>query len=72
MQENANIHAFDNFECDDESGQMSMHLPIDSVIYQQYLKTFRPEEYSQQREGSNQIKLPGMKGKLKAPPGWNE
>lgn len=41
--ENASINSFDNLEYDDENGMITMRVPIDDVVYQQYLKKFHED-----------------------------
>ncbi len=68
--ENASIQTFDNMEFDYEKGTVTLNVPIDDVVYQQYLKKFEPQRFEGQRE-ANQFAM-GFKGKIKPPPGWND
>ncbi|CDW87062.1 gtp-binding protein [Stylonychia lemnae] len=66
--ENANISQIDDFEFDDDSGDITINIPIDDVVFQQYLKRFHSDQFEQEKNQKSTIK--GLKGRLTPPPGW--
>jgi hypothetical protein len=63
--EHANITSVDDMEYDD-SGMITLRVPIDDVTYQKYLKAFENDKFEDDRVNQKR------KGRIAAPPGWNE
>lgn len=50
----------------DDSGMITLRVPIDNVTYQKYLKAFETEKFEDERVNQKR------KGRLAPPPGWND
>jgi predicted YcjX-like family ATPase len=69
--EHASISSVDDVTYRDD-GLIDLRVPIDEVVYHQYLKHFENERFEDKRGGARDNKTTAIKkGRLAPPPGWN-
>ena len=64
--EHASITSVDDLTYD-EDGMITLRVPIDEVIHQEYLKVFEPDTFEGERRGG-----PRGRGRMAPPPGWDQ